>query len=228
MPVYLDIANMPHMLIAGAAGSGKSVALNTLVTSALFCASPKRVRFIFIDPKRVELAIYNGLPHNACPVLTDTKDILKALGAVCDTIDRRYKRMARLGQKNTTEARIVIVIDELADLMLTSKKTVEPLIIRISQIGRAAGVHLIAATQKPLVSVVTGLIQANLTCKLALQTASAADSVRILGKKGAEKLTGRGDALLKLPDRVEPFRMQCAFTCEADTQAIVKYWRSAR
>lgn len=227
-PVIVDIATMPHMLLAGATGSGKSVALNTILCSMLYCATPTMTQFVMIDPKQVELSAYDGLPHLASPIITSAADAVNALQAVNVAMDKRYKAMARKRTKSGTEAgfpRMVIVIDELADLMLVSKKAVEESIIRIAQLGRAAGIHLIVATQKPVVSVVTGLIQGNIPCKLALQTASTGDSVRILGHKGAETLLGRGDAWLKLPDRVQEIRLQCAYTSESDVAAVVDYWR---
>ncbi len=227
-PVIVDIAKMPHMLIAGATGSGKSVALNTILCSMLFCATPTMTQFVMIDPKQVELSAYAGLPHLAAPIVTSAGEAVKTLASINIAMDRRYKVMARKCTKSGAEAgfpRMVIVIDELADLMLVSKKAVEESIIRIAQLGRAAGIHLIVATQKPVVSVVTGLIQGNIPCKLALQTASTSDSVRILGHKGAERLLGRGDALLKLPDRVQETRIQCAYTSERDIAAVVDYWR---
>jgi S-DNA-T family DNA segregation ATPase FtsK/SpoIIIE len=227
-PVIVDIAKMPHMLIAGAAGSGKSVAINTLLCSMLYCCTPNMTQFVMIDPKQVELSAYEGLPHLATPIITSAADTVKTLQAVNVAMDKRYKLMARKRTKSGTDAgfpRLVIVIDELADLMLTSKKAVEDSIIRIAQLGRAAGIHLIVATQKPVVSVITGLIQGNIPAKLALQTASTSDSVRILGHKGAETLLGRGDAWLKLPDRVEEIRLQCAYTSENDVQAVVDYWK---
>lgn len=222
IPVYIDIAKMPHMLIAGATGSGKSVALDAILCSLLYCASPSQVQLVLIDPKRVELGAYAGLPHLAKPIITNTPEAIQTLQQLEYAMDNRYKALER---KKAVGPRIVVVIDELADLMLTSRKAVEHSIVRIAQLGRAAGIHLILATQKPLVSVVTGLIQANTPCKLALQTASTSDSVRILGHKGAEKLLGRGDALLKLPDRVEEIRLQCAYTSDRDVAAVVKYWQ---
>ena len=227
-PVIVDIAKMPHMLIAGATGSGKSVALNTIICGILYSATPTMTQFIMIDPKQVELAAYAGLPHLAAPIITSPAEAVGTLQSLNALMDKRYKHMARRRAKNidqTDMPRIVIIIDELADLMLTSKKAVEESIIRIAQLGRAAGIHLLVATQKPVVSVITGLIQGNIPCKLALQTASTSDSVRILGHKGAETLLGRGDALLKLPDRVQEIRLQCAYTSERDIAAVVNYWR---
>jgi len=227
-PVIIDLTDLPHLLIAGATGSGKSVALNTILCSMLYSAAPTRLQLVLIDPKQVELSAYAGLPHLAAPIITSAAEAVKTLDAVNAAMDKRYKQMARQRAKSSDDIglpRMVIVIDELADLMLTSRKVVEHSIVRIAQLGRAAGIHLILATQKPLVSVVTGLIQANTPCKLALQTASTGDSVRILGHKGAEKLLGRGDALLKLPDRVQEIRLQCAYTSDQDVAAVVEYWR---
>ena len=227
-PVIVDVAKMPHILIAGATGSGKSVALNTILCSMLYSGAPSQLQLVMVDPKQVELSAYAGLPHLAAPIITSAQEAVKTLQSVNAAMDARYKQMARKRTKSGTEAgfpRMVIVIDELADLMLVSKKAVEQSIIRIAQLGRAAGIHLIVATQKPVVSVVTGLIQANTPCKLALQTASTSDSVRILGHKGAESLLGRGDALLKLPDRVQEIRLQCAYTSDQDVAAIVHYWQ---
>ena len=227
-PVIVDIAKMPHMLIAGATGSGKSVALNTILCSMLYCAAPTMTQYIMIDPKQVELSAYAGLPHLAAPIITSAREAVKTLQSVNAAMDARYKAMARKRTKSGAEAgypNMIIVIDELADLMLTSKKAVEESIIRIAQLGRAAGIHLLIATQKPVVSVVTGLIQGNIPCKLALQTASTSDSVRILGHKGAETLLGKGDAWLKLPDQVQEIRLQCAYTSDQDIAAIVNYWK---
>ena len=227
-PVIIDIAKMPHILIAGATGSGKSVALNTILCSMLYSGAPSQLQLVMIDPKQVELSAYAGLPHLASPIITSAGEAVKTLKSVNAAMDKRYKAMARKRTKDSDDIglpRMVIVIDELADLMLTSKKAVEESIIRIAQLGRAAGIHLIVATQKPVVSVVTGLIQGNIPCKLALQTASTGDSVRILGHKGAESLLGRGDALLKLPDRVQEIRLQCAYTSDNDIAAIVNYWK---
>ena len=227
-PVIIDVAKMPHMLLAGATGSGKSVALNTIICSMLYSATPTMTQFVMIDPKQVELSAYAGLPHLSSPIITSAGEAVKTLQSVNAAMDARYKAMARKRTKSGAEAgfpRMVVVIDELADLMLTSKKAVEESIIRIAQLGRAAGIHLLIATQKPVVSVVTGLIQGNIPCKLALQTASTSDSVRILGHKGAEALLGRGDAWLKLPDQVQEIRIQCAYTSDQDIAAIVNYWQ---
>ena len=218
---------MPHMLIAGATGSGKSVAINTILCSMLYSGTPTTLQLVMIDPKQVELSAYAGLPHLASPIITSAPEAVKTLEAVNAAMDKRYKQMARQRVKSSNDIvlpRMVVVIDELADLMITSRKAVEQSIIRIAQLGRAAGIHLVVATQKPVVSVITGLT-GQYPRKLALQTASTSDSVRILGHKCAEKLLGRGDALLKLPDRVQEIRLQCAYTSEQDIAAIVNYWQ---
>lgn len=226
----LDIAKAPHILIAGATGSGKSVLLNTIITSLLFKATPASLRFLMIDPKQVELKQYAGLPHLTRRPVTSPQEAAQALEDVCTIMDRRYRQMSRRGQRNAGQGfnKIIVVIDELADLMLTSKKAVEHSIIRIAQLGRAAGIHLIVATQRPTVNVITGLIKANIPCRIALQTASQRDSVNILDHKGAESLTGRGDALLKLPDRVQEIRFQSAYCSDQDIKNTVEYWRKQK
>lgn len=226
--IPLSVAAMPHILIAGATGSGKSVLLNSMIISMLYSATPNTLQFVMIDPKKVELSKYEGLPHLACPIAKDHQTAVRTLEAVCNTMDRTYKAMAAEGYKNALDMglpSIVVVIDELADLMLTSKYECEQSIIRIAQLGRAAGIHLIIATQRPTVNVITGLIKSNIPCKIALQTSSIRDSITILDHKGAENLTGKGDALLKLPDRVEEMRFQSAYTTDEDIERVVNYWK---
>lgn len=225
--VSLNIADLPHLLIAGATGSGKSVALHAIINSILMTCLPSMANFVMIDPKQVELSGYAGIPHLSAPIAYGAKASLETLQGVCRLMDERYSRMRRLRVKNvsdTSMSRIVVIIDELADLMLTSRKQSESAIIRIAQLGRAAGIHLIVATQRPTVNVVTGLIKANIPARLALQTASVRDSMVILDHKGAETLIGRGDALLKLPDRVAPIRMQTAYIQDEDIKSIVRHW----
>ena len=225
--LVLSVADMPHILIAGATGSGKSVLLNSMIVSLLFSCTPVRAQFIMIDPKKVELSKYEGLPHLMCPVIKDHAGAVTVLQNVCREMDNRYSKMAAQGFKKASDMglpSIVVVIDELADLMLTSKYECEQSIIRIAQLGRAAGIHLIIATQRPTVNVITGLIKSNIPCKIALQTASVRDSITILDHKGAESLTGKGDALLKLPDRVEEIRFQSAYISDADIASVVHYW----
>jgi S-DNA-T family DNA segregation ATPase FtsK/SpoIIIE len=226
--VVLSVADMPHILIAGATGSGKSVLLNSMIVSMLFSCTPETLNLVMIDPKKVEMSKYEGLPHLALPIIKNHADAVQALEDICAEMDNRYNLMAEKGFKKASEmglANIVVVIDELADLMLTSKYECEQSIIRIAQLGRAAGIHLIIATQRPTVNVITGLIKSNIPCKIALQTSSMRDSITILDHKGAETLTGKGDALLKLPDRVEEIRFQSAYISDEDIENIVNYWK---
>ena len=227
--MVLSVAAMPHILIAGATGSGKSVLLNSMIVSMLYSETPETLQFVMIDPKKVELSKYEGLPHLACPIVKDHASAVRTLEAVCNEMDNRYNRMAAEGYKKAQDMglpSLVVVIDELADLMLTSKYECEQSIIRIAQLGRAAGIHLIIATQRPTVNVITGLIKSNIPCKIALQTSSIRDSITILDHKGAESLTGKGDALLKLPDRVEEIRFQSAFITDNDIERVVNYWKT--
>lgn len=226
--LVLSVGDMPHILIAGATGSGKSVLLNSMIVSLLFSCTPATMQFVMIDPKKVELSKYEGIPHLSCPIIKDYSAAVQALEKVCAEMDNRYTMMAKQGCKKASEMglpSLVVVIDELADLMLTSKYECEQSIIRIAQLGRAAGIHLIIATQRPTVNVITGLIKSNIPCKIALQTSSIRDSITILDHKGAESLTGKGDALLKLPDRVEEIRFQSAYISDADIESVVRYWK---
>ena len=226
--VVLSVSDMPHMLIAGATGSGKSVLLNSIILSMLYGCFPNDTRFVMIDPKKVELSKYEGLPHLYMPIVKEYSEAIQTLETLCDVMDRRYILMAEKGCKKASEMNLpalVVIIDELADLMLTSKYECEQSIIRLAQLGRAAGIHLIIATQRPTVNVITGLIKSNIPCKIALQTSSVRDSVNILDHKGAESLLGKGDALLKLPDRVEEIRFQSAYVSDEDIENVVHYWR---
>ena len=225
-PLVVDIQSLPHALIGGTTGGGKSVLLNSIAVSLLFKHTPETLRLIIIDPKQVEFSEYTGLPHLLRPVITDPYQAIDTLASVCDLIDRRYKRMAAHKVKNAVEMglpSVVVMIDELADLIILGKKPVETAIVRIAQLGRAAGVHLIVATQQPTVNVVTGLIKANIPCRIALKTATVSNSTVILDGKGAEKLTGKGDALLKLPNRTTPIRFQAPLITSLDkgTQPFV-------
>lgn len=228
-PVILDIAKAPHILIAGTTGSGKSVLLNSMIISLLYKATPVTAQFILIDPKQVELTAYKDLPHLYKPIVTDVNKAVLTLADACAEMDRRYKTLAAAGYKSLADCpqlfpRLYIVIDELADLMLTSKNAVEMSIIRIAQLGRAAGIHLIIATQRPSVNIVTGLIKANIPTKIALSVSNIHDSMTILNHGGAEKLTGRGDAILKTPDSIIERRFQAAFTPDSDIKNIVDYY----
>ena len=228
--ILLDLEKSPHILLAGASGSGKSVCLNTIINSLLYKATPHDVGLVMIDPKRVEFNFYKGLPHLLTPVINDPLEAIDTLKELCRLMDSRYEAFSKENIKDISETtkykHIIIIIDELADLMLRSRSSVEDSIIRISQLGRAAGFHLIIATQRPTVKVITGLIKANMTTRIALQTASKRDSINILDYQGAEALTGKGDGILKTPDKVETTRFQTAFIQNDDIIKIVEYWKS--
>lgn len=228
MNVTIDIEKAPHVLIAGATGAGKSVLLNTMITSQLFKTTPTWTRFIMIDVKQVELTKYDGIPHLVQPVITNPVQAVQALEMACNIMDKRYRAMRRKGIKKMERDKLIIVIDELADLMIKSKKEVENYIVRIAQLGRAAGIHLIIATQRPTVNIITGMIKANIPCRIALQTASTRDSMNILDHKGAEQLQGRGDALLKTSSAVREIRFQSAYIDENDIESVVQHWRQFR
>ncbi len=235
-----DIAKMPHGLIAGATGSGKSVCINSIIMSILFKATPEEVKLLLIDPKVVELGIYNGIPHLIVPVVTDPRKAAGALGWAVMEMEKRYKMFAENDVRNLTgfnelaEKRedlvkmpqIVIIIDELADLMMTSPHEVEDSICRIAQKARAAGMHLIVATQRPSVDVVTGLIKANIPTRIAFAVASYIDSKTIIDIGGAEKLMGRGDMLFFPTGAIKPERIQGCFVSDAEVEKVVNYLKS--
>lgn len=227
--ILLDFSQHTHFLIAGTSGSGKSVLINTLISGLLYKATPQDVKMVMIDPKMVEFSRYSGLPHLLAPIVTDTGEAVQILNELADLMDRRYEQLNKRGLQDITQCKeyphIIIIIDELADLMLTSRAAVEDSIIRISQKGRAAGLHLIIATQNPTVKVLTGLIKANIPNKIALKTASMRYSINILDHKGAEDLAGKGDGLLKLSDNTTPQRFQTAYIKNDDLVKIIEYWR---
>ncbi|MGL4736851.1 MAG: DNA translocase FtsK 4TM domain-containing protein [Cellulosilyticaceae bacterium] len=233
-PIVTDIAKMPHMLIAGATGSGKSVCINTLITSILYKAKPSEVKLIMIDPKVVELNVYNGIPHLMIPVVTDPR---KAAGALCWAVNEMTKRYNLFAENNVRDMKgynlkvqeetekmphIVIIIDELADLMMTAAKEVEDAICRLAQMARAAGIHLVIATQRPSVDVITGVIKANIPSRLAFAVSSGIDSRTILDMNGAEKLLGKGDMLFNPIGESKPIRIQGAFVSDQEVEAIVE------
>lgn len=227
-PVILDITKAPHLLIAGATGSGKSVCLNTFINSLLFRATPNKMRLLMVDTKRVELSAYENLPHLYAPIAKDGESAARIIKELCRIMRERQQMMEQNGYTDISQTnypRILLVIDELADLILMRKDEIEPLLITIAQLGRAAGIHLVLATQRPTVDVVTGLLKANVPCRIALQTASIRDSITILDHKGAERLTGRGDAILKTPDKVEETRLQIAYISRDDINAVAEWWR---
>ena len=232
-----DIARMPHMLIAGTTGSGKSVCMNSIIISLLYKATPEEVKLIMVDPKMVELGIYNGIPHLLIPVVTDPKKAAGALQWAVTEMMRRYRMMSDAGVRNLEEynklaatsddydkmPQIVAVIDELADLMLVAAKEVEESICRVAQMGRAAGIHLIVATQRPSSDVITGLMKANIPSRIAFAVASAVDSRIILDTLGAEKLIGRGDMLYAPLGQGRPRRIQSCFITDEEVQAVVSF-----
>lgn len=235
-PIIADIATMPHVLIAGATGSGKSVAINAFMSSILYRATPSEVKFILVDPKRVELTGYNDIPHLLTPVIVEPNKVVSALKWAVNLMDQRYKQLAEVGVKNidsynelaglTAMPSVVIVIDELADVMLFAPSEVEESVTRIAQMARAVGIHLVLATQRPSVDVITGLIKANIPTRIAFNVSSQTDSRVILDGPGAEKLLGRGDMLYLPPDRAKPIRVQGTYISDHETRALTEFLRS--
>ncbi len=230
-PKVADITKMPHVLIAGQTGSGKSVCVNSWISSILFKASPDEVRMIMVDPKRVELTPYNGIPHLLVPVIVEPDKVLSALKWAVGEMERRYKTFTEVGAKNIEAYNnlsgfqsmpyILIFIDELAEIMLFSPSEVEDNICRIAQMARAVGIHLILATQRPSVNIITGLIKANIPTRISFAVASVTDSRVILDTPGAEKLLGRGDMLYMPPDLAKPVRVQGCFVSDKEVTNLI-------
>ncbi|MFH1255204.1 MAG: DNA translocase FtsK 4TM domain-containing protein [bacterium] len=227
-----DLSKMPHLLVAGATNSGKSVCLNAIIVSLLYQNNPDDLRFIMVDPKRVELPAYNGIPHLLTPVITEVGKTINALKWCLNEMDRRFELLAKCGRKNIASYNetgkdkmpyIIFVIDELADLMVAAGKDVEASIIRLAQMARAVGIHLILATQRPSVDVITGLIKANMPARIAFSVASGIDSRTILDSLGAEKLLGRGDMLFTNAEISKPKRLQGAFVSDNEIKRIINY-----
>ena len=248
--IYKDISKMPHLLVAGATGSGKSVTIHAFLNSLLYRNPPENLKFIMIDPKRVELTLYNGIPHLLTPVITDPKKAIMALKWLAKEMDRRYDILEKSSVRDigsyhknvffpalqkikegepTPDAMpyIVVVIDELADLMQTYPRELEASIVRLAQMSRAVGIHLILSTQRPSVNVITGLIKANIPSRLALQVVSQIDSRTILDSPGAEKLLGAGDMLFQSSEMSKPVRIQSAFIRESEVKSVVSYLKDA-
>ena len=240
-PMWMEINKTPHLLIAGATGSGKSVCVNSVITTILMRAKPDEVKLVMIDPKKVELSMYNGAPHLLCPVVTDAKKASVALKKIVEEMERRYELFSESGTKNiegynkkivkneSYESKvnklpyIVVLIDELADLMLVAAKEVEDSIMRITQMARAAGIHLIVATQRPSTDVITGVVKANIPSRISFAVSSQIDSRTILDMGGAEKLLGKGDMLFLPMGEGTPTRIQGSFISEEEVQKIVNY-----
>ena len=240
-----DLAKMPHLLVAGSTGSGKSVAVNGIIASILMKARPDQVKFMMVDPKMVELSVYNDIPHLLIPVVTNPRKASKALQKVVDEMENRYELFAKVGVRNIAGFNakveefnaqseykqvplplIVVIVDELADLMMVASKEVEDAIIRLGQKARAAGIHMILATQRPSVDVISGLIKANVPSRVAFAVSSGTDSRTILDENGAEKLLGRGDMLFKPIDENHPVRLQGSFISDDDVERIVSFIKS--
>lgn len=242
-PFVADLRAMPHLLIAGTTGSGKSVCINAILTALLLQNTPDDLKLLMVDPKRVELTLYNGIPHLLAPVVVDMERVVGALQWVLREMDGRYRRFAGYGARDIAdynerivpreaEARkmpyIVVVVDELADLMMLAAQETERAICRLAQMARATGIHLIIATQRPSVDVVTGLIKANFPARIAFAVASSVDSRVILDGPGAERLLGRGDMLFMSPDAAQPVRLQGAFVSDPELHRLIRYWKGGR
>ncbi len=241
-PIAADLAAMPHVLIAGTTGSGKSVCVNGIIACLLLQNSPDDLKLVMVDPKRVELTGYNGIPHLAAPVVVDMDRVIGTLQWAMREMDNRYKMFADVGARNITDYNkkirrqknvqkmpyIVIIIDELADLMMLSPEDTERGITRLAQMARATGIHMVIATQRPSVDVVTGLIKANFPARVAFAVASSTDSRVILDSTGAERLLGQGDMLFQSPDAAAPARLQGCFVSDEELSKLIAYWQRAR
>ena len=242
-PVVADLAEMPHLLVAGTTGAGKSVALNTMLLSMLYKAGPERLRLLLVDPKMLELSLYEGIPQLLAPVVTDMRQATRAMRWCVAEMERRYALMSKWGVRSVAAYRdavsgpvdadepperlpsIVVVIDEFADMIMVVGKRAEEAIIRVAQKARAAGIHLVLATQRPSVNVITGLIKANIPARIALKVPSRIDSRTVLDQGGAEQLLGHGDMLFLRPGGHAPMRLQGAFVSDQEVHRVVADWR---
>ena len=230
-PIIADLGEMPHLLIAGTTGSGKTVCVNGIILSMLFNATPNDIKFLMVDPKMVELAPYNTLPHMLCPVVTDPKKVATALAWVTQEMDERYRLLAKEGlrnieaynQKKQKLPYIIVVIDELADLMMVVRDQVESAIARLAQLSRAVGIHLILATQRPSVDVITGVIKANFPARISFKVASKVDSRTVLDMNGADKLLGKGDLLFLQPGQAKPVRAQSSYVKDSEIENVLAF-----
>jgi S-DNA-T family DNA segregation ATPase FtsK/SpoIIIE len=240
-PVLADLTSMPHLLIAGATGSGKTVCINSLIISLLYNSTPDELKFIMIDPKRVELAVFNNMPHLLSPVVTDHKKVASTLEWVVGEMDSRYELFAKSGVRNIALYNekygsgggaklpyIVLIIDELADLMMVAQNEVESAITRLAQLSRAVGIHIVLATQRPSVDVITGVIKANFPARISFKVASKVDSRTVLDMNGADKLLGRGDMLFVEPGASRPVRAQCSLISDKEIERITDFIKAQR
>lgn len=236
-PYFVNLADMPHVLISGTTGSGKSVSVNAMICSVLYRATPAEVRFLMIDPKMLELSVYDGIPHLLLPPIVDSKKAAQALRWAVNEMERRYLEMNTKGvrdlegynKKATSSERmplIVIVVDEYADLVAVAGKDVEALVMRLAQKARAAGIHVMLATQRPSVDIITGVIKANFPVRISFRLASGYDSKTIINRTGAEKLLGKGDMLMMPPGTSEVYRIHGAFVSEKELSRVVKFWKA--
>jgi len=230
-PVVADLGEMPHLLIAGTTGSGKTVCVNSLILSMLFRSTPNELKLLMVDPKMVELAPFNGIPHLLCPVITDAKKAAVGLGWVVNEMDERYQLLAKVGARNIDAYNekqekipyIIVIIDELADLMMVSRDQIESAITRLAQLSRAVGIHLILATQRPSVDVITGVIKANFPARISFKVASKVDSRTVLDMNGADKLLGRGDMLFLKPGEAKLTRAQGSLVSDKEIERVVSF-----
>jgi S-DNA-T family DNA segregation ATPase FtsK/SpoIIIE len=241
-PVAADLAGMPHVLIAGTTGSGKSVCVNGIIACLLLQNTPEQLKLVMVDPKRVELTGYNGIPHLAAPVVVEMDRVIGVLQWAQREMDKRYQSFAEVGARNIVDYNkkiqrrkdvnplpyIVIIIDELADLMMLAPEDTERAITRLAQMARATGIHMVIATQRPSVDVVTGLIKANFPARIAFAVASSTDSRVVLDTTGAERLLGQGDMLFQSPDAASPVRLQGCFVSDEELTKLIAYWQTAR
>ncbi|MFC1621237.1 DNA translocase FtsK, partial [Candidatus Omnitrophota bacterium] len=235
--VVADLGDMPHLLIAGTTGSGKTVCVNSLIMSMIYNATPDELKFIMVDPKMVELAIYNGLPHLLCPVVTDSKKASGVLEWVVNEMETRYKKLAKIVARNIDAFNLksdekmpylVVIIDELADLMIVAQQDVENAITRLAQLSRAVGIHIVLATQRPSVDVVTGVIKANFPARISFKVASKVDSRTVLDMNGADKLLGKGDMLFLEPGNAKPIRAQGTLLTDSEIEKVVNSVKEQR